>query len=209
MTAVPGARDTSIDVICDGCGAVATTGNSVVNDDDLVWTVLVEIGWVGSPFASGQHRCPRCAVADPGQRPAAYAAADRRGTSARVTVHAGASATVIAAHGDVDARLVADLRAALTSAIAAGRPVVLDLERVTVIDAIALGVLVRSRQAARQNEVPLCLAAPSRFVLTVLHTMRLLPAFPVFDTRADALAALGADADRVHAEPLIAPRAGD
>ncbi|MDI5943965.1 STAS domain-containing protein, partial [Micromonospora sp. DH15] len=54
------------------------------------------------------------------------------------------------------------------------------------------GLLVRAHQEARQRGVVLCLAAPSRFVRTVLHTMRLDGLFPTFADQQEALAAAGA-----------------
>ncbi|MEV6305394.1 STAS domain-containing protein [Actinoplanes sp. NPDC051861] len=71
------------------------------------------------------------------------------------------------------------LRPALMSAAAAGRHVVVDLHAVHTIEPAALSLLVRAHREARQHGGTVSLAAPSRFVQTVLHTMRLDGVFPV------------------------------
>ncbi len=58
--------------------------------------------------------------------------------------------------------------------------VVVDLREVGFIDSTALGLLVRARQEARQHDGTFGLVAPSRFVRTVLHTMRLDGAFSIY-----------------------------
>ncbi|WP_374102576.1 STAS domain-containing protein [Micromonospora sp. D93] len=81
-----------------------------------------------------------------------------------------------------------------------GGHVVVDLSRVHIIDSTGLGLLVRAHREARERGVTLCLAAPSRFIRTVLHTMRLDGAFPIFDSRDDALAQLSDGGARTPAE---------
>uniref|UniRef100_UPI003F49F243 STAS domain-containing protein n=1 Tax=Micromonospora chalcea TaxID=1874 RepID=UPI003F49F243 len=49
-----------------------------------------------------------------------------------------------------------------------------------------LGLRARAHQDARRDGRRLCLLSPSRFVLTVLHTMRLDGVFTVVDGRAPA-----------------------
>jgi anti-sigma B factor antagonist len=51
---------------------------------------------------------------------------------------------------------------------------------VRLIDSTALGLLVRAHQDAKRYGRFVCLVAPSRFVITVLHTMRLRAVFPDF-----------------------------
>ncbi|MCA2219044.1 STAS domain-containing protein [Jidongwangia harbinensis] len=80
--------------------------------------------------------------------------------------------------GDVDTGVVAELRAALETALAEHPRIIMDLTRAATIDSVGLGTVVRARQAARRRGGDLLLAAPSRFVQTVLHTMRLDGAFP-------------------------------
>jgi anti-anti-sigma factor len=90
--------------------------------------------------------------------------------------------TVVRA-GEHDAALADVLHAA-----AGARHLVVDLGGVRTLDPADLAALVRARQQVRQDTGGwVCLASPSRFVLTVLHVMRLEPAFPVF---ADCRAAL-------------------
>ena len=52
------------------------------------------------------------------------------------------------------------------------------------------GTLVRARHAARRHHGELLLAAPSRFIPTVLRTMRLHTAFRTFTTLRQAVAAV-------------------
>jgi anti-anti-sigma factor len=110
-----------------------------------------------------------------------------------VAVEEDSGVRVLTPSGDIDV-LVADvLREALTSATADDRDVVLDLSRVGMVDSTGLGLLVRAHRDARQQGRTFCLVAPSRFVLTVLHTMRLDSVFLVFDHRPQALACLAAE----------------
>ncbi|MDG4824930.1 STAS domain-containing protein [Asanoa sp. WMMD1127] len=217
MTAVPSTNGTTVDLICDDCGTVTTATSAYAHDEDLVWTVLIEVGWTGSPFAAGRHSCPRCAART--QRPPADdpGADERVGPPASFTVRHEAGVVVVAAQGDIEMQTADDLRTLLAAAIGTGRPVLLDLEGVNLIDSVGLGVLVRARQAARAQEVPLCLACPSRFMLAVLHTMRLRNAFPIFPSRASALSAMAwttaSDADVFvmrpqHLRPPIAMTGG-
>jgi anti-anti-sigma regulatory factor len=83
----------------------------------------------------------------------------------------------------------------LTAAAGPGGHVVLDLTAVPGLDHDGLAQLVRTRQEVRRHGGQLCLAAPSRVVLTVLHTMRLEAAFPTFADPAAARAWLAAGAE--------------
>ncbi|WDZ82629.1 STAS domain-containing protein [Micromonospora cathayae] len=197
MTVVPGLRADTVNLICDHCGDAVEGIPAVLPEPDVVWTVIGEHGWDGSPFAVGPHRCPGCIVAtlvtppapdvDPGSPPRP----DPDGW--RVDVEEIAGVRVLTPAGDIDV-LVADvLREALTTAVTADRDVVLDLSRVGMIDSTGLGLLVRAHRDARQRNRTFCLVAPSRFVLTVLHTMRLDSVFLVFDHRTQALTCLAAE----------------
>jgi anti-anti-sigma factor len=116
-------------------------------------------------------------------------------------------AALVTVTGDIDATVVPQLRAALDTAVSARPQVVIGLHRAGVIDSAGLGVLVRARQAARRRGGDLLLAGPSRFVYTVLRTMRLHTVFPTFDTVSQALtAARAADVARPGAGAL--PQAG-
>jgi anti-anti-sigma regulatory factor len=79
---------------------------------------------------------------------------------------------------------------------------VVDLHAVTFIDSAGLGLLVRAHQEAKQHDGTFALAAPSRFVLTVLHTMRLDGVFRTFPDRRAALAG-------IHASDAPAANRGD
>jgi anti-anti-sigma factor len=118
--------------------------------------------------------------------------ADPHGKDAPVAVHHLGGIAVVAAHGDLDDAVGDALRAALAEAVAAGGHVVVDLARVDHIRPRALGLLVRAHREARRGGSVLAVAAASRFVLTVLHTMRLHRVFPLFADRDEAVSRLGA-----------------
>ncbi|GAA2597186.1 hypothetical protein GCM10010435_90570 [Winogradskya consettensis] len=80
-----------------------------------------------------------------------------------------------------------ELRAALAAAVASRPHVVVDLAGVHTLDDTVLGLLVRAHRNARRRGGLVCLAAPSRFVITVLHTMQVHGLFPLFDERDEAL----------------------
>ncbi|XVV17217.1 STAS domain-containing protein [Actinoplanes sp. CA-131856] len=93
---------------------------------------------------------------------------------------------------DLDATLADHLRDDLMRAAADHPHVVVDLHAAKFIDSAALGLLVRARQEARQHGATFALVAPSPFVQTVLHTMRLDRAFHSYPDRDTALEQLGA-----------------
>lgn len=194
MTVVPGEAADTVNLICDHCGDSLIGVTAVQQEADVVWTVLAEYGWDGSPFAIGPHRCPACAASSlvTPQDPAALSPAAPHGAPQTwsVQVEHGPVTTVLTPSGDIHVTVADQLREALNTAITAGRAVVLDLSRVTLIDSTGLGLLVRAHRDARQRGSTFCLAAPSRFVRTVLHTMRLENVFPTFEHRHAALTAL-------------------
>lgn len=98
-----------------------------------------------------------------------------------------AGAAVVQVRADIDAALADSLRLALTDAVRRRGNVVLDLSEAPTIDPTGLGVVVRAHREARQHDCLVCFVAPSRFVLTVLHTMRLECLFPIFDDCPSAL----------------------
>jgi anti-sigma B factor antagonist len=192
MTVVPGSDTGKFNLICDHCGAAVTDVAGALRDDEIVWTLLAEHGWTGSAFATGPHRCPRCVdtplpdtptVADddpaepPPPRPCRLETADLDTAVIRMT-------------GDIDLHVAEAVRDTLAHAIALHRAVILDMTAVDAIDSTGLGLLVRAHQDAKQRGGQLCLAAPSRFILTVLHTMRLDRVFALYGTRDEALAEL-------------------
>ncbi|WCN79462.1 STAS domain-containing protein [Micromonospora sp. LH3U1] len=188
MTVVP--DDHLMTLICDTCGDSVRATACVLPDAEVVWTLVSEQGWSGSPFATGPHRCPHCSllpISDGGN-----ASCGDHGPGGILGIDHLDDVTVVAATGDIDLDTGDTLRAALRHAADVGGHVVVDLTRVHVIDSTGLGLLVRAHRDARDRGVTLCLAAPSRFVRTVLHTMRLDGTFPIFDSRDAALAQLSA-----------------
>lgn len=171
MTVVP--DDHLMTLICDTCGDTVTATACVLPDAEVVWTLVSEHGWTGSPFATGPHRCPRCTPLPTAGKAAAglhhlgIDDLDEIDDPVPVTAEPGTDA----------------LRAALAEAEEHDGWVTVDLSAVAHIDSVGLGLLVRARQEARQRGLVLCLGDPSRFVLTVLHTMRLQAAFPVVAAR--------------------------
>ncbi|MBQ0902547.1 STAS domain-containing protein [Micromonospora sp. U21] len=186
MTVVP--DDHLMTLICDTCGDSIRATACVLPDAEVVWTLVSEHGWSGSPFATGPHRCPHCSLLP--VTGGGHASYDNHGPGGILGIDPLDDMTVAAATGDVDLDTGDTLRAALRHAADMGGHVVVDLTRVHVIDSIDLGLLVRAHRDARDRGATLCLAAPSRFVRTVLHTMRLDRAFPVYESRDEALAQL-------------------
>ncbi|OJF15238.1 STAS domain-containing protein [Couchioplanes caeruleus] len=185
MTAVPGDGRGVVTVICDACGGVEETAD-VLRDEDVVWPSLTLLGWTGSPFAMGMHRCPGCAQSVRAERfPAAAPAPDEAADAAcDIRDVAEPRARIVLLRADLDQHLVDRIRPALVEAAAAGRHVVVDMRHAGVIDSAGLGLLVRAYRAAKHRGATVCLVAPSRFVLTVLHTMHLDDVFPTYpDTR--------------------------
>lgn len=60
MTVVP--DDHLMTLICDTCGETVKATACVLPDAEVVWTLVSEQGWSGSPFATGPHRCPHCSL---------------------------------------------------------------------------------------------------------------------------------------------------
>ena len=177
--------------ICDACGTTDAAGD-LLPDAEVVWPALALLGWTGSPFATGPHRCKECpedGAPQPTSSPPA-AAPRTYGASFDQREHEELNAVTIAPLADLDEHAADVLRPALMSQAASGRHVIVDLCAVNVIDPAGLGLLVRAHREARQRGAAVSLAAPSRFVLTVLHTMRLDGVFPRYADRRHALDAL-------------------
>jgi anti-sigma B factor antagonist len=96
-------------------------------------------------------------------------------------------AAVVHVRGDIDAGVADQLRSNITAAGDRCGHIVLDLTHVSTVDATGLGMLVRAHRTARRHHGLVCLVAPSRFVVTVLHTMHLDRVFPVFQDCPSAL----------------------
>lgn len=180
MTVVP--ADHLMTLICDGCGDTVTSAASVLPDAEVVWTLVFDNGWDGSPFASGPHHCPRCSLA-------AEVGGAEGGGAGKASPGLGIDylEEVCAEPAERVADPAERVRRALADAIDTGGHVLVDLTEVEVVDSAGLGLLVRAHQEARQRSAVLCLVGPTRFVRTVLHTMRLDDLFPIFENRAAAL----------------------
>jgi anti-anti-sigma factor len=97
-------------------------------------------------------------------------------------------------HGNLDATMAPDLRDALCWAVDGHPAVVVDLSGSPRVDPAGLGVLIRAHGRAKHRDGIICLVAPSRFVLTVLHTMHVDGVFPIFDDCVTALRWVRAEA---------------
>ncbi|MDH6462699.1 anti-anti-sigma factor [Micromonospora sp. A200] len=174
MTVVP--AENQMSMICDGCGDTVTGTANVLPDAEVVWTLVFDNGWTGSAFASGPHHCPRCSLSP-----------QLSGSQSHLRNPLGIDD--LDEHEDrpvAEVDVAESVRRALSEALTLSPHVLVDLSEVATIDSVGLGLLVRALQEARQEGRALCLVAPSRFVLTVLHTMRLEHVFPVFATRTAA-----------------------
>lgn len=105
----------------------------------------------------------------------------------RAEVSSSGDVVTVALHGDLDLLVQSLLRETLCQACTTHRHVLLDLADVRLIDSTGLGLLVRAHQAVKRKDGKLALVAPSKFVQTVLFTMRLHPVFPIFRDVAAAL----------------------
>ncbi|WP_199516635.1 STAS domain-containing protein [Nucisporomicrobium flavum] len=189
MTVVPGGDGTAV-LICDACGSDDSAVDAT-RDGDLVWPVVTALGWTGSAFATGPHRCPQCShAAAPPQEAAGESRPAHHSASYSIQTHDDVDVTAITPLADLDAALAERLRDDLMRAAAVRRHVVVDLHAAHFIDSAALGLLVRARQEARQHGATFDLVAPSRFVRTVLHTMRLDGVFRTFPDLRSAVNAM-------------------
>ncbi len=102
-----------------------------------------------------------------------------------VSYEKSASLATVVLRGDLDLAHLAELRGALAEACDTFGDIILDLDAVTMIDSAVLGLLVRAHQQAKRHGGTVVLVRPCRFVVAVLHTMRLLQIFPIHpDVRA-------------------------
>jgi anti-sigma B factor antagonist len=104
-----------------------------------------------------------------------------------IEIDEGPDASVVHVRADIDARVAAGLRQALFEAVDRHGHVVVDLADVATLDPAGLAALVRAHQWARRRDAVVCFAGPSRFVITVLHTMKVDGLFPIFDDCGSAL----------------------
>ncbi|QOC91722.1 STAS domain-containing protein [Micromonospora craniellae] len=181
MTVVP--DDNLMTLICDVCGDTTTGTACVLPDAEVVWTLVSDHGWSGSPFATGPHRCPRCSALPAGPAP-------RGGERTPTGVGGADEPPVVGVGGEATTGPEDALRVALRQAVDVHGTVVVNLDGVHVIDSAGLGLLVRAHREVRERDGRLCLAAPSRFIRTVLHTMKLDGVFPIFESLDEAVAQL-------------------
>jgi len=190
MTAVSAKPGAAVELICDGCGRVASIEGCGLHDDDVVYVAVASIGWTGSTFIRGPHRCPACTVKRiPGTGRESRRAALSTDGASRVSLDLRPALALVRVAGDIDGDITAELRTVLDRAIAARSSVIVDLGGVRRIDSAGLGILVRAHNMARRRDGDLALAAPSRFVRTVLRTMHLQTVFPTTASVRQALAA--------------------
>ncbi|MBQ1023450.1 STAS domain-containing protein [Micromonospora sp. C95] len=172
--------DHLVTLTCDNCGDTVA-GPRMPSDAEVVWPLVSEHGWSGSPLADGPHRCVHCTQLGP-------AAAGVPGGILGIE-HLGA-VTVVTVAGDVDLDTGDTLGMALRHAADMGGHVLVDLGRTDLLDSTALGLLVRAHRGAAERGATLCVASNSPLIRQVLRVTRLDEVFPVADTRADALARL-------------------
>lgn len=186
MTALPTQDREGINLICDQCGQQLPGISSSLRNWDVVWALVSKHGWVGSPLAIGPHQCPRCSGGEPAE-PAPEPAQPPRDPRWHASSRLERGVALIELHGDLDVLVADNLRELLSAACQGDRHVVLDLADVRLIDSTALGILVRTHQVLKRDGRRLCLAAPSRFIVVALRTMRLHPVFPIFDNHEQAV----------------------
>jgi len=102
-------------------------------------------------------------------------------TVTEVELNERLGAVVVHVSAGIDAGVAAELRETLTEAVDRHPYVIVDLSAVPTLDDVGLGLLVRAHRRARRRDGMVIFAGPSRFVLTVLHTMHVDGLFPVFD----------------------------
>lgn len=195
MNCIPGATADTINLMCDACGVLVTTDATPVRDPEVVWPLLAARGWTGSPFPAGAHRCPDCVTAQP---PVDDTMTDRPRAAPLVRAVAGTDGGVRArGGGDTGRRHHRRRRRSAAPVSRRGRGLrqarPARLANVRTIDPAGLAALVRGHCDAKQRRRALCLAAPSRFVLTALRTMRLHAVLPLFTDRRMALLWLAAE----------------
>ncbi|MEV6814118.1 STAS domain-containing protein [Micromonospora sp. NPDC051296] len=174
--------DHLVTLTCDSCGDTVA-GPRAPSDGEVVWNLVSEHGWSGSPLAAGPHRCAHCTRLGPaaGGVPGGILGIEHLG-----------DVTVVTVAGDVDLDTGDTLRMALRHAADMGGHVVVDLGRTDLIDSTALGLLARAHRNAADRGALLCVAAASPLIQQVLRVTRLDEVFRVAGSRAEALAQLAA-----------------
>ncbi|MBX7267328.1 STAS domain-containing protein [Micromonospora sp. Llam7] len=172
--------DHLVTLTCDNCGDTVAEPR-VPSDGEVVWPLVSEHGWSGSPLADGPHRCAHCTRLDPvsGGVPGGILGIEHLG-----------DVTVVTVAGDIDLDTGDTLRMALRHAADMGGHVLVDLARTDLVDSTALGLLARAHRGAVERGALLCVVATSPLIRQVLRVTRLDEVFPVEDSHAAALARL-------------------
>ncbi|GIJ24164.1 STAS domain-containing protein [Micromonospora lutea] len=172
--------DHLVTLTCDSCGDTVAAPR-VPSGAEVVWPLVSEHGWSGSPLAEGPHRCAHCTERAPTAAgvPGGILGIEHLGT-----------VTVVTVAGDVDVDTGDALGMALGHAADMGGHVLVDLGRTDLLDSTALGLLVRAHRHAAERGALLCLVSASPLIRQVLRVTLLDQVFPIVDTRADALALL-------------------
>jgi anti-sigma B factor antagonist len=113
---------------------------------------------------------------------------------------AGADTTVVSVSGEIDMDTGPSFQRGLLRAIGAGRGgLVIDLSQASFMDSSALTSLVNAFDQLRRDGTNLAIVAGDARVRAIFDVARLARDFQIFDTRRDALEALGALADAAEA----------
>ena len=197
MTALLDSGALRMTFVCDSCGGEEHI-RQATGDSEMVWPLVSALGWTGSAFATGNHLCPRCSHAPPlPARPPVT-----REPGATCDVRFDDDAAIVTPLTDLDVTAVDTLRDIVAMVLRSRRTVVVDLHAAGVIDSAGLSLLVRAHRDAKHRGGTLLLTAPSRYVRTVLHTMRL---DGVFETHPDTSHALAA----IHHRKIVKPLSSD
>jgi len=95
--------------------------------------------------------------------------------------------------GEIDLHYAPVLRALLQAKVHAGcRELVMDLSGVSFIDSSGLAAIIEYFRDSAEFEGVLCLAGLSEMLRTIFEIVRLDKVIPIFESRADAIAALKA-----------------
>ena len=95
--------------------------------------------------------------------------------------------SIVALEGEVDLESSPEVRALLLEQVGAGRPVLVDMARVTYIDSSGIASLVEALQLARKQGSEFGLVRVSDAALRVLELARLETVFAIHETLAEAI----------------------
>ena len=95
--------------------------------------------------------------------------------------------SIVALEGEVDLESSPEVRALLLERVGAGKPVLVDMARVTYIDSSGIASLVEAFQLARKQSSEFGLVRVSDAALRVLQLARLETVFTIHETLAEAI----------------------